>query len=174
MSEIVIRPWTRDDLQAIRDIAWKTWLATYSSFIPEEDLQTFLDEFYSIAALTKLLNSTQARTFIAEIHANAVGFSKTNFNDTDNRFYVASLYVLPEFQGKGIGTRLMNASEEFAFTFGVDSIWLGVMTQNVDALNWYKRIGFQFVREEPFTMGKTTVQHLIGFRTIKRNQLHGN
>jgi ribosomal protein S18 acetylase RimI-like enzyme len=45
-------------------------------------------------------------------------------------------------------------------------IWLGVMVQNVDALAWYRKLGFIFEREEPFTMGKTTVPHLIGFKKI--------
>jgi hypothetical protein len=30
-------------------------------------------------------------------------------------------------------------------------------------------VGFQFVREEPFTMGKTTVNHLIGYKKLGEN-----
>jgi len=32
-------------------------------------------------------------------------------------------------------------------------------------------VGFQFVREEPFTMGKTTVSHLIGYKKLGRSTL---
>lgn len=77
---------------------------------------------------------------------------------------------MPDFQGKGIGTKLLHATEECALSFDVDAIWLGVMTQNLPALNWYRRIGFQFESEEPFTMGNTTVMHLIGFRKINRER----
>jgi ribosomal protein S18 acetylase RimI-like enzyme len=166
MSKVIIRIWTLTDLPTIRDIAWRTWLATYSSFIPDADLRWFLDEYYSDAALTKLFRDETARTFIAEGNAAAAGFSKTYLNKDDRKFYVASLYVLPGFQGKGIGGELMRASEEHARTFGVNEVWLGVMEQNVAALEWYKKLGFQFVQEAPFRMGKTTVNHLIGFKKL--------
>jgi diamine N-acetyltransferase len=166
MNNLAIRPWSIADVPVVREIAWKTWLVTYASFIPEADLRSYLDEHYTVVALTNSLRTENLRTFIAEIDSNAVGFSKTYLNADDGRFYVASLYVLPEHQGKGVGAMLMKASETFALTFGVDEIWLGVMDKNLPTLAWYKKLGFQFVHEAPFTMGTTTVNHLIGFKTI--------
>jgi ribosomal protein S18 acetylase RimI-like enzyme len=46
-------------------------------------------------------------------------------------------------------------------------VWLGVMKQNTKAVEWYKKLGFEFVEEEPFTMGATKVLHLIGFINIE-------
>ena len=60
----------------------------------------------------------------------------------------------------------MKASEEIALTFGADSVWLGVMTKNIPALEWYRKLGFDFVEEAPFVMGNTTVMHLIGRKKI--------
>jgi hypothetical protein len=40
------------------------------------------------------------------------------------------------------------------------------MVQNSRTMQWYERIGFVFVKEEPFTMGATSVQHRIGYRPI--------
>jgi len=40
------------------------------------------------------------------------------------------------------------------------------MVKNTGALAWYRNKGFQFVREAPFSMGATTVEHLIGFKII--------
>ena len=48
----------------------------------------------------------------------------------------------------------------------MQEIWLGVMLQNTRTRQWYERIGFVFVKEEPFTMGATSVPHLIGYRPI--------
>jgi hypothetical protein len=31
---------------------------------------------------------------------------------------------------------------------------------------WYRSLGFSFVEEAPFTMGKATVRHLIGFKLL--------
>ncbi len=171
--EVNIHQWTVNDLAAVRHIALTTWLATYSGFIPAQDIRLFFDEWYTIEKLQELCNSPTARGFIAELDSNAVGFAKTSYNPDEKKFSLHSLYVVPGCQGKGIGKRLLDATEAFACSFGAEAIWLGVMTQNLVALNWYQRIGFQFEKEEPFTMGNTTVMHLIGFRKINRER-NGN
>lgn len=168
LALVNLHTWTVNDLAAVRHIALTTWLAAYSSFIPESDIRLFFEEWYTVEKLKELCNSPTARGFIAEMDSHAVGFAKTSYNSDEKKFYLQSLYVLPESQGKGIGTKLLDAAEEFARSFGADAIWLGVMTQNLVTLDWYKRIGFQFEKEEPFTMGNTTVMHLIGFRKINR------
>lgn len=163
---VVIRQWTLDDLPAVRHVTWETWLVTYSSFIPESDLRAYFDEHYALAALTKLYRQDFMTGFVAEVDGEVVGYAKTQYNKDERRFYVSSLYILPSFQGKGIGGKLMAVAEETAAGYNVDSVWLGVMTQNVPALDWYKRTGFQFIEEAPFTMGRTTVVHLIGYKKI--------
>ena len=82
------------------------------------------------------------------------------------RLYFASLYLLPDFQRKGIGGRLLRAAEEKALAYNLGELWVGVMVQNEAARRWYEKRGFRFVREEPFRMGGTTVPHLIGFNVI--------
>jgi hypothetical protein len=79
---------------------------------------------------------------------------------------VSSLYLLPDFQGKEIGRRLLEAAEGYAAGKGLDDIWIGVMVKNKQALFFYRKVGFLFVREEPFTMGETTVSHLIGYKKL--------
>src|SRR4030043_463532 len=36
---------------------------------------------------------------------------------------------------------------------------------------FFRKVGFLFIREEPFTMGKTTVSHLIGYKKSGRGTL---
>jgi len=163
---MTIREWTQEDLAAVRHITWETWVATYSSFIPMEDLRGYCDEYYSIDALAELMVSPSFHGLLAIEDGVPAGYAKVKYNSEEQRCYLSSLYILPAFQGRGIGSRLLAAGEEIAGTFGVGEIWLGVMVQNTNALAWYKKIGFTFVEEAPFTMGKTTVTHLIGYRAI--------
>jgi diamine N-acetyltransferase len=165
--QVVIRDWVDTDIPSVQHIAWTTWLATYGSFIPERDMQAFFDEYYTAQALMQFCGGDLARGFIAHAGETAAAFAKTMLNPSDQKFYLNSLYALPEHQGKGIGSMLLRRCQDFARTLGASEIWLGVMTKNTAALDWYRNIGFQFVHEEPFTMGQTTVQHLIGYRTIR-------
>ncbi len=65
-----------------------------------------------------------------------------------------------------MGRRLLEAAEGYAGEKGLDRLWIGVMVKNRQALAFYRKMGFQFVREEPFTMGETTVSHLIGYKKL--------
>ncbi len=109
--------------------------------------------------------------FIAETDDQIAGYARLFFSRDENRLYVSSLYLLPDFQGQGMGKRLLDAAEGYAAEKGVDELWIGVMVKNRQALVFYRKVGFQFVREEPFTMGKTTVSHLIGYKKLGRNTL---
>jgi ribosomal protein S18 acetylase RimI-like enzyme len=167
--DVIVRRWRPEDVPSVQRIALTTWRATYGSFIPDEDIQAFFDIYYTAARLTQHCNSDVLAGFLASIGDAPAGFARTSFSREEGKFYISSLYVLPDCQGKSIGTKLMHAAEQHALTFGVDEVWLGVMKQNVRTLEWYKKIGFDFVDEAPFTMGNTTVAHVIGFRKIIRN-----
>ena len=164
--EILIRPWTREDFPAVRRILWESWLATYSTFIPEEDLRDYLEATYQIDSLSLLYDNTCVHGLIGEADGEAVGFARTQFHKDEKRLYLASLYLLPAYQGKGIGGRLLRAAEERAGAYGLTELWVGVMVRNEAAGRWYDKKGFLFVREEPFRMGCTTVAHKIGYKTI--------
>jgi ribosomal protein S18 acetylase RimI-like enzyme len=163
-----IRPWQDADIETIRTITWETWVAAYSAFIPVEDLRTYFDRAYAASALKELQAQSNVDGYVAEIGGETVvGYLKTHLEKAEGRFYVSSVYVLPSYQGMGIGGMLMKAAEERAIAAGMHEVWLGVMVQNTPALDWYRRNGFEFVEEAPFTMGKTTVNHLIGFRKLE-------
>jgi hypothetical protein len=101
------------------------------------------------------------------------GYARLFFRRDENRLYLSSLYFLPDFQGQGMGSRLLEAAEGYATEKGLDEFWIGVMVKNRQALDFYRKAGFHFVREEPFTMGRTTVSHLIGYKKIgKSTPLH--
>jgi ribosomal protein S18 acetylase RimI-like enzyme len=76
---------------------------------------------------------------------------------------VHQLYILSVYQNLGLGRKLIISAAERAQSMGLDKIWLGVMIKNEPAIAWYKKMGYEVVENVPFTMGKTTVDHFIGF-----------
>jgi len=168
--EIIIRPWLKMDLENLRRITWLSWMDAYSSFIPETDLQAYFDIYYDRGAFSTLFIDPSAHGYIAEVDGCITGYARTVFNRQENRLYLAALYLLPDFQGRGIGKGLVKAVEEHAAERHIGEILVGVMVQNSRALGFYEKAGFQFIREEPFTMGKTTVSHFIGYKKMGRTK----
>lgn len=168
---IVIRPWEKNDLASIRRVTWESWISTYLSFIPGSDLKSYFDIHYTEESLLGMFDDPSMHGFIAVMDGQVAGYARLFFNCDENRLYVSSLYFLPAFQGQGMGPRLLDAAEGYAGGKGLDELWIGVMVKNRQALDFYRKVGFQFIREEPFTMGKTTVSHLIGWKKTGRSPL---
>jgi ribosomal protein S18 acetylase RimI-like enzyme len=165
-SPASLRLWTIGDIPDVRRIGWETWNATYGKFIPEEDLRAYHDEHYSADALTRNFHRPSTRGYMALLGGKPAGYMIMSFNKKAGRCNVASIYVLPESQGYGLGSMLMQQAFRSALEAKYDRVWLGVMSENLPTLAWYRSLGFTFVEEAPFTMGKTTVRHLIGFRIL--------
>lgn len=158
---------TPEDTAAIQKVLFNTWVASYADFIPMTDIQWYFNNYYSEINFARLHEDSLFWNIVAEIKGHIVGYARGKHDPAHNRYYLESLYVLPEFQGKGIGSDLLKMIEQKARDNNHDSVWLGVMVQNIPSLEWYKKLGFQFVEQSPFQMGKTTVDHLIGYRVIK-------
>lgn len=165
---ITYRQWKTEDAEQVRHILHETWLDAYAPFIPEEDLIGYLDVHYSIDSIKKFLEDPNIVGFIAEADCVAVGCVKTHYNKEEGRLYVQQLYILPKYQRFGIGRHLMELSAERAKSLGLDRVWLGVMIKNQQAVAWYKKMGYEIIEITPFTMGKTTVDHYIGYVHIDR------
>ena len=142
----------------------QSWLATYSSFIPESDIKSYLDAHCTEVSLLPMLDDPFVLGFVAEAEGHIVGYARLVFNQDENRFYVPSLHVVSRFQGQGIGGQLLEAAEGQAIRKGLDELWIGAMVKNKKALALYRRLGFVFVQEEPFIVTHTTVGHVIGFK----------
>jgi len=95
---ITIRKLMPADIPAAQDITLRSWLATYSRFIPEVDLRSYFDEHYSSQALTAFFSAPDNSGFIAEAHGAAAGYCRTHFDRQEERFYIPSLIFLPSIR----------------------------------------------------------------------------
>lgn len=170
MPEIKIVSWSENDFELVRSILFTTWLDTYT-FIPKEDLLSYLNEQYSDENLQKIFSNPMSKGYFIRVDDVPCGWMRTNINKEENRFYISSLYVLPDKQGLGLGKKLFIRAEEDAALAGFEEVWLGVMRKNEKSVKWYKKIGFSFPIIEPFQMGKTKVEHLIGYKKINFSKM---
>ncbi len=164
---ITYRRWTQEDAVHIHQILHDTWLDAYSGFIPREDILGYLDKHYHLDAIKNFVENEDTVGFIADVDGVLAAYEKTFYNKEEKRLYVHQLYVLPQFQGLGLGKQLMAFAAERAETFNLDCVWLGVMVDNTSAVLWYQKMGYQITEKTPFVMGKTTVDHYIGFVPVK-------
>jgi ribosomal protein S18 acetylase RimI-like enzyme len=63
-----------------------------------------------------------------------------------DEYYVSNLAVLPDFEGQGIGTRMMAYAEELALSTGLQKCSLIVAFNHEHARKLYERLGYKITR----------------------------
>lgn len=134
------------DAKGITNVLYKTWLDTY----PNEEIgitKEDVEESYKDAFTDEKVKSQQER--IANTPENQkrivvkdgdiiVGISTMIRNENNNQ--LRTIYVLPEYQGKGIGQMLWNEVRKFSDP-KKDTI-VEVATYNQKAISFYEKLGF--------------------------------
>lgn len=68
-----------------------------------------------------------------------------------DKLYLGMLTVNPSIQGKGIGKALMKASEELARKQNCNALFMNVLTERKELIDWYVRHGYHDTgRRKPF------------------------
>ena len=98
------------------------------------------------AYLQQLTKARNGATWVAESDAgNPVGFGVVEWKRArtgDMAGYVATIEVLPEQRGQGVGSELLMWMEEAARAAGASFLWLHVDARNEAAQRLYDRHGY--------------------------------
>jgi RimJ/RimL family protein N-acetyltransferase len=146
-----------DDIAAMAKIIWQHH---YIDIIGEAQVQYMLNKFYSHDALIKQVNEGQVFNFIMS-HDQAVGFIAYTLQ-ADQICFINKYYILPEYQGKSVGSKSLNLLE---ITINKDSkssfncFKLTVNRQNFKSINFYFKNGFTIESVADFDIGNGYVMN---------------
>jgi ribosomal protein S18 acetylase RimI-like enzyme len=89
----------------------------------------------------------------------------------DGKLYLGMLSVLPHLQTKGIGKRLMSASEKYARDQNCLAVFMRVISMRKELIAWYEKQGYNKTGEiQPFTDGVFgTAKYPIEFIMLQKN-----
>lgn len=137
---------TKDDVNGIQEVFYKTWLETYpnkEAGITIEDIEERFKDRYSPdkikKRLARILNLSPDLLFlVAKDDGKVVGVCNLEKFETYNK--LSAIYVLPDYQGQGIGKMFWEEVKEF---FGEDKdIIVQVVIYNSRAIDFYQKLGF--------------------------------
>ena len=88
--------------------------------------------------LAEMLRS-RSRAWLCHAEGSAAGFAMADAA----RATVFALFVRPEFEGRGVGRRLMDEAEAWLFAQGWDQIWLATGSdESLRAWGFYRHLGW--------------------------------
>jgi ribosomal protein S18 acetylase RimI-like enzyme len=131
------------DIGQVQEVARTSWHSTYEGIIPRVVQDRFLTAAYSSERMQQRLEGSHL--FVAEEGGQIVGFSNFSQVSMDGKAELGAIYLLPEAQGKGIGTALLNKGiEDLA---GVKEIYINVERENEIGKSFYRAKGFETIKE---------------------------
>lgn len=138
-----IRKANQNDVSDIAHIHFESWNATYSDLLPKtyRDKENNLSQ--KVNMWEKLLPSSGVSTWIAyNAEDTSVGF--ISYFKKDQECEISTLYLLPQYQNLGIGTKLMDAALIDASQCNSCSrLSLWVLKTNLSAITFYEKFGFE-------------------------------
>lgn len=139
-----IRLATRADIREIQKVGRAAHLQTYTPLIGKESVERGLNMWWSDAAISAAINRKCIN--VAEVAGEVVGVCEIGTHHDEPTIW--KLYVLPEWQGKGVGSLLMQHAME-AIGPNHQRIVIEHMAGNERAARFYARHGFREYAREP-------------------------
>lgn len=161
IPDATLRQATLQDAEAIAKLGASVFSATFGHSVTPEQLQTYLDESYSVEATEKDITDPQKEMTVAvAADGTIVGFALSNrassepcVDHLDSKIELQRLYVSAAYHGMGIGKRLANEVQDAARKHGFKHMWLGVWEENHKAEHVYMKLGFKVVGTHDFDIG---------------------
>lgn len=137
-----IRKANPEDYADIATIHFKSWHAAYLGLLPA----SYINDKNTLCKKKRMWQALMAHPDVSvwiayDAHHNNLGFIGYFTNHKD--YEITTLYVLPDYQGLGIGTQLMTASLQALLESHINahfSLW--VLEANVAAIDFYQKFGF--------------------------------
>ncbi|WP_084243656.1 GNAT family N-acetyltransferase [Planomicrobium okeanokoites] len=156
------------DAKGIAHVHVDSWLATYRGIVPD----TYLDQI-SYGAREELWNDNlkAENNFVAENdEGHIIGFADGGKERTGKyeklQGELYSIYILPEYQGKGLGRSLMKRVVEHLGDSGYNSMLVWVLEEN-PSRGFYEKMGGKKVDRKTLTIsGKVLNEIAYGWEDI--------
>lgn len=141
-SNITIQKATPGDALEIGEVFYRTWLATYPNKehgITIEDIEYVFKDRASRDG-SKFANMPDNEVYYtAKDNGHVVGVCRLIKHEDKNE--LKAIYVLPEYQGRGVGKMFWN--EALKFFNSKKDIIVNVVVYNTNAIEFYKKLGFK-------------------------------
>ena len=130
-----------DDLKAVGDIYALSWQTAYQGILP----QIYLDELKGNNWVEMLSKKKYTSIVILDgdkyVGVSAIGAARDE--KMPGWGEIISIYLLPEYYGKGYGGPLFKYAVDSLESRGFKNIYLWVVEENIRAQKFYEKHGFQ-------------------------------
>lgn len=176
--ELYLRPAGPADAEEIAEVQRLSWLATYREMLSPDSLAR-AEAAWDARHWRHSLERVDDRVFSLVIEGRECGIAgfgvagpRRGGRDPLLQSFKAEiylLYLLPRFQGRGLGARLMQGLARVLIARGMDSALVWALAQNLKAIGFYRRMSGAMLMQcrKPF-FGESVSEVALGWRDLSR------
>lgn len=150
-SLIEVKPVTPPDVPAISALAREIWQATYPGLITQEQIDFMLELRYGVERLYDDIEQADKWLDQAFYEGRRVGFCAYEIRGSE--FYFDKLYIHPDVQRRGVGGAMIAHAADKGRQLGYQRAMLSVDKRNTQAINSYRKYGFDVFESTRSDMG---------------------
>ena len=137
-----IRKAVQKDFSDIAKVHVHSWHDTYLDLLPI----SYINEMNNLAKKTamweQILRQPEVEVWVAQDGDAIVGF--ISYHSQNEHYEITTLYILPTYQQQGMGSALMKVSlQDITAANAAARFHLWVLETNTNAINFYKKHGFE-------------------------------
>lgn len=142
---------TKQDFWGLIDVQVATWADTYENLDRGITKAMIFDHFNKKFTMEKKLERFKSlkdpkhKNWVVKDNEKVIAWLGCS-KDVEQQSSRFAIYVLPEYQGQGIGRKLLKKA--FKWFSDMKYIEIGVVEYNPKAIGLYKSLGFEFTGEK--------------------------
>lgn len=173
-QSINVRVASPKDATTVAKLGAHVFSVTFGHSVAPHQLQSYLDESYSVEATENELNDPNKDMVVASNQDGTIlGFALLTrgsfepcISNVESTVELQRIYVDPAHHGKGVGKLLANKLEDMAREQKFKHIWLGVWEENHNAQRMYEKLGYKRVGGHDFTIGEIVQKDYVFIKEL--------
>ncbi len=132
-----------EDLPLLAQTRQKVWATTYRGIYPDHAIDEF-DIHWHVARDRRRMMDKNQEFYLVMDGENCVGYfyyGTPHVKLKDHVFCLNALYFLPEYRGKGLGSRVFRMIRQVCQERGISKFFNGCNTHNLPAQEFYRKMG---------------------------------
>jgi ribosomal protein S18 acetylase RimI-like enzyme len=150
---LCVRALTPAEIEGLIALAHRVWHAHYPGIISVAQIEYMLDQRYRPEVIRSELERSDTWWELALMGELPVGFSSCVLTAEPGEMKLDKLYVHPQYQGAGVGGKLLQSVRARARALQCGRLVLAVNKRNAGAIAAYQRWGFRIEQSKETDIG---------------------
>ena len=152
------------EAERVELLAKEIWPVVYADIIGPDQVEYMLRKMYDPAAIRREILEEEIRYLFIHYNDKPIGFASFGPLREGRFCFLHKIYVKPDMQGKGIGSRALGEVERQIEEGRGIGLELRVNRHNETAIHFYHRNGLKIVKEDCADIGGGFVMDDFIFR----------